>query len=107
VDSSIEHLLESPWSQYVSHDGPSHPNAYGASDILVLVRCVLHEPPLSGYDGSLDDDPEFDVAYFDAPLNIAVGCVGHAPVAMAALRNSVVGVVGNGLLASVVATGST
>jgi hypothetical protein len=80
--------------------------AYGAADILVPIKCVLHEPPHSGYDGSLDDDPKSPVAYIDAPLNRAVGCVGHAPVATAALRNSVVGIAGHGLLAWVVAAGS-
>jgi hypothetical protein len=120
VDSSIEHLqtsaaqiraslpsLESPWSQYTRRDGSGHLNAYGAASILVPVKCVLHEPPLGGYDGSLDDDPESGVTYIDAPLDRAVSCVGHAPAAPAALRTDAVGVVGRGLLAQRVAAGST
>jgi hypothetical protein len=120
VDSFIEHLqtsvaqiraslpsLESPWSQYTRRDGPGHPNAYGAASILVPVKCVLHEPPLGGYDGCLDDDPKFCFTYIDAPLDQAVGCVGHTPAAAVALRTDVVGVVGHGLLAQVVAAGST
>jgi hypothetical protein len=120
VDSSIEHLqtsaaqiraslpsLESPWSQYTHHDGSDHPNAYGTTSILVPVKCVLHELPLGGYDGSLDDNPESDVTYIDVPLNRAIGCVGHAPAAAAALCTDAVGEVGHGLLAQVVATGST
>jgi hypothetical protein len=120
VDASIEHLqtsmaqicaslpsLESPWSQYTRHDGSGHPNAHGAASILVLVKCVLHEPPLGGYDGSLDDEPESGVTYIDAPLDRAIGCVGHASVAAATHRTDAVGVVGHGLLAHVVAAGST
>jgi hypothetical protein len=94
VDSSIEHLqtsvaqiraslpsLESPWSQYTRRDGFGHPNAYGATSILVIVKCVLHEPALGGYDGSLDDDPKSGVTYNDDSgadyifINTGTGCV--------------------------------
>ncbi|CAD6336680.1 unnamed protein product [Miscanthus lutarioriparius] len=70
------------------------------------VECVLRATLLVGYDGSLDDDPESGVAYFDAPLDRAVGRVGQAPATAAALRADAVGAAGGGLLAWVVAARS-
>jgi hypothetical protein len=62
------------------------------------VKCVLRDTPLGGYDGSLDDDPKSGVAYFDAPLDRAIDCVGQAPAAAAALRADAVGAAGGGLV---------
>jgi hypothetical protein len=70
---------------------------------LGRVECALHATPFGGYDGSLDDDPESGAAHFDAPLDGAVGHVGQASGAAAALRSDAVGAAGGGLLAWVVA----
>ena len=40
------------------------------------VKCVLYDTPLSGYDGSFDNDPESNVAHFDMTLYRAVGLDG-------------------------------
>ncbi|XP_066376637.1 uncharacterized protein [Miscanthus floridulus] len=73
---------------------------------LVNDEYALHAVPLGGYDGSLDDDPASGFAHLDAPLDRAIGRVGQALAAAAALRADVVGLAGGGLLAWVVAAGS-
>lgn len=73
---------------------------------LSPVECVLRATLLLGYDGSLDDDLESGIAYFDAPLDRAGGRVGQALAAAVALHTDAVGAASGGLLAWVVAARS-
>jgi hypothetical protein len=72
---------------------------------LAHVKCVLRATPLSGYDGSFDDDPESAVTHFEALLDRAIGRNGQAATAAVALHANAVGAAGGGLLAWVMAAG--